>query len=98
MKKHALKLVASAAVGVCILSGNAFSQDDEMKKAMDFFSNAGIPGDRWTEGETMVPHVAPAPHFKRRCFTIPAPRNYSRMRFGLFSWDRPTTPTNPNLE
>lgn len=42
----------------------ALSQEPtpEMLKAKEFFSNAGIPGDKWKEGETMQPHVAPAAH------------------------------------
>jgi ribonuclease BN (tRNA processing enzyme) len=39
------------------------AQDQETQKAMEFFSTAGIPGDKWIEGETMVPHVAAASHF-----------------------------------
>jgi len=39
------------------------AQDQEMQKAKEFFSTAGIPGDKWIEGETMVPHVAAASHF-----------------------------------
>ena len=38
-------------------------QDPQLQRAMEFFSTGGIPGDRWTEGETMYPHVAPGAHF-----------------------------------
>jgi len=38
---------------------------------MEFFSTAGIPGDKWTEGETMVPHVAPSGHFNSTMLYYP---------------------------
>ncbi len=47
------------------------AQDKEMQKAMEFFSTAGIPGDKWIEGETMYPHVAPAGHFKATMLYYP---------------------------
>ena len=37
--------------------------DPELLEAKKFLETAGIPGDKWIEGETMVPHVAPARHF-----------------------------------
>jgi ribonuclease Z len=42
-----------------------------MLKAKEFFATAGIPGDKWIEGETMVPHVAPAKHFKANMLYYP---------------------------
>ena len=39
------------------------AQEDERQKAMQFFATAGVPGDKWIEGETMLPHVIPAGHF-----------------------------------
>jgi len=45
--------------------------DPELKKAKEFFETAGIPGKRWVEGETMVPHVAPAKHFKTTMLYYP---------------------------
>ena len=47
------------------------AQDPELAKAMEFFSTAGIPGDKWIEGETMVPYVAPASHFKANMLYYP---------------------------
>ncbi len=47
------------------------AQDQEMQKAMEFFSTAGIPGDKWIEGETMYPHVAPAGHFNATMLYYP---------------------------
>ena len=59
--KLTLTFVASiaATVGLLLVSGMTLAQEEELKKAKEFFSTAGIPGDRWIEGETMVPHVAP---------------------------------------
>ncbi len=45
--------------------------DPELMKAKEFFSTAGIPGDRWVEGETMFPHVAPAKHFNATMLYYP---------------------------
>ncbi len=59
-----------AAVG---LAGVALAQksDPEVEKAKAFFETAGIPGKRWVEGETMVPHVAPGKHFKTTMLYYP---------------------------
>ena len=54
-------LVALAAAASLSLAQQ--EPDAEMKKAAEFFATAGVPGERWIEGETMVPHVAPASHF-----------------------------------
>ena len=43
-------------------TNGAHAQAD-MEAVKEFFGTAGVPGDRWTEGETMYPHVAPASHF-----------------------------------
>ena len=43
----------------------------ELQKAKEFFGTAGIPGDRWVEGETMVPHVAPGKHFNATMLCYP---------------------------
>ena len=45
--------------------------DPELLKAKEFFGTAGIPGDKWIEGETMVPHVSPATHFKSAMLYYP---------------------------
>ncbi len=58
---------------VCASSGVAVAQspDAEMLKAQEFFGSAGVPGDKWIEGETLVPHVAPAKHFKSAMLYYP---------------------------
>jgi ribonuclease BN (tRNA processing enzyme) len=48
-----------------LLSCIAFADDAELKKAKEFFGTAGVPGDKWIEGETFYPHVAPGQHFFR---------------------------------
>lgn len=54
------------------LPASAQSQPDpELLKAKEFFSTAGNPEGRWIEGETMVPHVAPAGHFKATMLYYP---------------------------
>ena len=59
-------LMTTAVLASCAMTISlAWAQepDPELLKAKKFFETAGIPGDRWIEGETMVPHVAPAKHF-----------------------------------
>jgi ribonuclease Z len=54
-----------ALTALLIASGAATAQQQpsaEMQEAMEFFATAGNPDGRWIEGETMVPHVAPAAH------------------------------------
>ena len=49
-----------------LFSSTLLAQDappPEMQKAMEFFTTAGNPAGKWTEGETMVPHVAPSAKF-----------------------------------
>lgn len=41
----------------------AQNQDAELLKAKEFFENAGVPGDKWVEGETLYPNIRPAKHF-----------------------------------
>jgi ribonuclease Z len=43
----------------------------EMLKAKTFFETAGIPGNKWVEGETMVPHVAAGKHFNTTMLYYP---------------------------
>ena len=43
----------------------------EMLKAKEFFETSGIPGDKWVEGETMVPHVQAGKHFKASMLYYP---------------------------
>ena len=53
------------------LAPESRAQDPELQKAAEFFSNAGVPGDKWIEGETMEPHVAPASHFNASMLYYP---------------------------
>jgi ribonuclease Z len=45
--------------------------DPQLLKAKEFFETAGIPGDKWIEGETMVPHVAAGKHFNTSMLYYP---------------------------
>lgn len=52
-----------------LLCGNAVAEPDaemkaELMKAKKFLTQAGVPGDKWQEGETMHPNVLPGKHFK----------------------------------
>ena len=61
-----------AAWGLTFSAAWARQQPDlELLKAKGFFSTAGIPGDKWIEGETMFPHIAPAPHFNAAMLYYP---------------------------
>jgi len=60
-----------ALLGLLLNNGTIFAQDAELKKAMEFFSTAGIPGDKWTEGETLYPHVVPGKHFNATMLYYP---------------------------
>ena len=62
-------VLASFAMTVTVVQ--AQQPDPELVKAKEFFETAGIPGDRWVEGETMVPHIAPAKHFKSAMLYYP---------------------------
>ena len=46
-------------------------QNEELLKAKAFFETAGNPAGKWIEGETMMPHVFPAPHFKATMLYYP---------------------------
>ncbi len=73
MKIKALS-TAAALLGLALTVPAAWAQQQptpEMLKAQGFFENAGIPGDRWVEGETMVPHVAPGRHFNATMLYYP---------------------------
>ncbi len=70
-------------VGLAITVPAAWAQQQptpEMLKAQQFFETAGIPGDRWIEGETMVPHVAPARHFNATMLYYPGTEEASFVR------------------
>ena len=58
-------------LSLLILGSNAYADQEETKKAMEFFSTAGIPGDKWIEGETIYPYVFPASHFKATMLYYP---------------------------
>jgi ribonuclease Z len=57
------RLTLTASLGLLLAPATGWPQDAQLQKAMEFFSTAGTPGDRWTEGESFVPHVAPGAHF-----------------------------------
>jgi len=57
----AAETTTSAAAGPTASSGA--DQEAKMLQAMEFMTTAGNPAGRWIEGETFVPHVAPAAHF-----------------------------------
>ena len=55
-------------------SGSTWAQEEPspgMLKAMEFFKTAGVPGDKWIEGETMLPHVVPSNHFNATMLYYP---------------------------
>jgi ribonuclease Z len=60
-------------IGVLAVPGSWAQQQPspEMIKAKEFFEVAGLPGDKWVEGETMVPHIAPASHFNSTMLYYP---------------------------
>ncbi len=67
-------ITAAFLVGHTMTFSSAWAQqetDPELLKAKEFLGTAGIPGDKWIEGETMVPHVAPARHFKATMLYYP---------------------------
>ncbi len=69
-----LRLVANAVLVAVLVTPPAWAQPKptpEMLKAKEFFETAGYPGKRWIEAETMVPHVAPASHFKATMLYYP---------------------------
>jgi len=74
MKRRAVWTVAalvSLVTAVSVVWAQQGQPDPELKKAKDFLEVAGNPGKRWIEGETMVPHVAPARHFKSTMLYYP---------------------------
>ena len=73
MKKYTMLLAATIPMVCAFVVSIAWAQqpDPELLKAKEFFETAGIPGNRWIEGETMVPHVAPASHFKATMLYYP---------------------------
>ena len=72
-----MKLIAKMWPAMAIIASlsadPAYSQQSstQIERAKAFFSTAGVPGDRWVEGETMVPHVAPGKHHKATLLYYP---------------------------
>ncbi len=67
-------IAAAALAGHATTFSSVWAQQDpdpELLKAQEFFETAGIPGERWIEGETMVPHIAPAKHFNSAMLYYP---------------------------
>ena len=60
-------------IGVLVVPASWAQQQPspEMIKAKEFFGLAGLPGDKWIEGETMVPHIAPGSHFNSTMLYYP---------------------------
>ncbi len=56
---------------VAVLVSAEPAPDPRLLQAKEFFGTAGNPEGRWTEGETMVPHVAPASHFQATMIYYP---------------------------
>lgn len=59
-------LTALALITATSVASASWAQEQpspEMQEVMQFMMTAGNPAGRWTEGETFVPHVAPASHF-----------------------------------
>jgi hypothetical protein len=74
MKRRALWAAAALACLAGVVSvvwAQQAHPNPELKKAKAFFETAGVPGKRWVEGETMVPHVAPAKHFRATMLYYP---------------------------
>lgn len=63
MKGTARSALVLASLALLMAPATGSAQDDQLTKAKEFFATAGLPGDRWIEGETFAPHVQPARHF-----------------------------------
>ena len=76
MKRKAFWL-AAAVVGIAGAVSVVWAQqtktqpNPEVLKAKEFFEVAGNPDDKWIEGETIIPHVAPGSHFKATMLYYP---------------------------
>ena len=68
MKKSILHLTIFMLSTLFVIAQNT---EAEMLKAKEFFENAGVPGDKWIEGETMQPNIKPAKHFKSTMLYYP---------------------------
>ena len=64
-------LTLTVVLGLLLVNSVTLAQEEELKKAKKFFSTAGVPGDKWIEGETMYPHVQPARHFNATMLYYP---------------------------
>ena len=73
MMKFKTFLIAATLAGHAMTVSAMWAQepDPELVKAAEFFEVAGAPGGKWIEGETMVPHVAPASHFNATMLYYP---------------------------
>ena len=67
------KLAAMALLAGALTAPTASAQQTEadVQEAMEFFSTAGSPGDKWIEGETVYPNVAPASYFNASLLYYP---------------------------
>jgi hypothetical protein len=64
MKRPVYVIALIAAWGLTFSAAWAQQQPSpELLKAKELFSTAGIPGDKWIEGERMLPYVVPSSHF-----------------------------------
>jgi ribonuclease Z len=68
-----VKNLLTMSLAALLLVSSAWAQDadPELLKAKEFFETAGNPDGKWVEGETMVPHVAPARHHKASLLYFP---------------------------
>jgi hypothetical protein len=68
-----VKNLLTMSLAALLLVSSAWAQDadPELLKAKEFFETAGNPEGKWIEGETMVPHVAPARHHKASLLYYP---------------------------
>jgi ribonuclease Z len=68
-----VKNLLTMSLTALLLGSSAWAQeaDPELLKAKEFFETAGNPDGKWVEGETMVPHVAPARHHKASLLYFP---------------------------
>jgi hypothetical protein len=88
---------AAALLGLALAAPAAWAQQPptpEMLKAKQFFEAAGIPGDKWVEGETMVPHVAAGRHFNTTMLYYPGTEELQADEVRVIFMGRRTTRTN----
>jgi len=71
MKKTKSFLIAAVLASQAMTVSAQPPPTPQMLKAKEFFETAGIPGDKWIEGETMYPHVVPSQHFNATMLYYP---------------------------